>query len=280
MGVMGKYMASNLAKSSTYGEVRVWNRSVDAEGVHLATSNGCKAFPTISEAVQGTSIVCICVSDAAAVKSVIEEATPNLPAGTLVIDFSTIGPGPTKEIGAYLSTRGLAFLDAPVSGGDVGAEKGTLTIMAGGTEKDFNAAMEAFEIMGKNIIHCGPLGSGQTVKMANQILCSLHMVGLCESLLMAKQSGVDPNLIVKVCSTGAAGSWALANLGPMIADSDYRPGFMIKHILKDIGIVNSEKGDLDLPGLALAEEQFKEILSLKENGGELGTQAMAIKYGM
>ena len=130
-------------------------------------------------------------------------------------------------------------MDAPVSGGDVGAKNGTLTIMVGGREADFNECKPLFEAMGENITLCGDIGSGQAVKMCNQILCSLYMVGLCEAMQLAKHQGIDPSLIIEVCGTGAAGSWALSNLGTKIIDDDYDPGFAIKHIVKDLRLVQA-----------------------------------------
>ncbi len=137
------------------------------------------------------------------------------------------------------------------------------------------------EAMGKNITFCGGVGSGQGVKMCNQILCTLNMIGICEAMEMAKQQGINPNLIVEVCGTGAAGSWALSNLGGKIINSDYEPGFAIKHIIKDLRLVQeiSQAGGIDLPGTKLGDSLFKQVAAMNNGEGlEQGTQAMIRAY--
>ena len=135
--------------------------------------------------------------------------------------------------------------------------------------------------MGKTIRLCGPIGSGQAVKMCNQVLCSLYLVGISEAMEIAKQQEIDPNLIVEVCTTGAAGSWALENLGPKIIESDFAPGFMIKHILKDLRLVEEtvKSSQLNLPGIDLAKKLFQIVKDLDDGQGEQqGTQAMIRAY--
>jgi 3-hydroxyisobutyrate dehydrogenase len=150
--------------------------------------------------------------------------------------------------------------------------------MVGGLESDFNEALPYFQAMGKNITLCGGVGSGQAVKMCNQVLAAVHMVGLCEAIALAQQQGIDPNLMIQVCSTGAAGSWALANLGPKITESDFAPGFMIKHILKDLRIVK-EIDQQNLSGIELADKLFKIAAELENGkGAENGTQGMFKAY--
>jgi 3-hydroxyisobutyrate dehydrogenase len=134
------------------------------------------------------------------------------PAGVVVADFSTIGPEAAKRIYETLKAKGIHFLDAPVTGGDVGARNGTLTIMVGGDEEPFRKAFFAMEKMGRNIKHCGQSGSGQALKLCNQILCAVNMISVCEAFQLAEQLGVDENLVVDVLSGGAGGSWALTNL--------------------------------------------------------------------
>ena len=201
---------------------------------------------------------------------------------TLIVNMSTIGSTAAKEIGQKLQQKQLRFMDAPVSGGDIGARNGTLTIMVGGSEADFEECKPLFEAMGSNITLCGDIGSEQGVKMCNQILCSLYMVGLCEAMDLAQQQGIDPNLVVEVCGTGAAGSWALSNLGTKIIEADYAPGFAIKHIVKDLRLVlatDRTSGD-NLPGTKLAERLlFKAVQQMdEEQGREQGTQAMMRAY--
>ena len=152
--------------------------------------------------------------------------------------------------------------------------------MVGGDKQDFEEIKPYLEIVGKNITYCGEVGSGQAVKLCNQVLASLHMVALCEALQLAKTQNIDPTLIVDVCSTGAAGSWALSNLAPKIINQDYQPGFMIKHILKDLRLVKEVMEDIDnYPGINLAQQLFNQVAHLDDNNGYLeGTQAMIKAY--
>jgi 3-hydroxyisobutyrate dehydrogenase len=280
LGVMGGSMAANLATGG-YG-VKAWNRTPNRPGIDVAASAGATIASSISEAVEGADIIFICVSDVADVEEVVlgsggvaESAKP----GALVIDTSTIGPEAVRKIATELQKHDLRFLDAPISGGDIGAQKGTLTIMVGGDREDFEEARPLLEVLGKTIRLCGPTGSGQAVKLCNQVLCSVHMVALCEAMQLANQQGIDPNLVVEVCSTGAAGSWALANLGPKIADADYQPGFAIKHMLKDLRLVQENLDALELPGVDMAQRLFKVVEDMDGGlGREQGTQAMVRAY--
>jgi 3-hydroxyisobutyrate dehydrogenase len=153
--------------------------------------------------------------------------------------------------------------------------------MVGGEPSDFEQSKPVLEVLGKTIRLCGPVGSGQAVKLCNQVLAALHMVGLCEAMQLAEQQGIDPKLVVDVCSTGAAGSWALSNLGPKIIESDFRPGFMIKHILKDLRLVQeslSSSGET-LPGVEISDRLFQLVQEMDSGaGGEQGTQAMIRTY--
>ena len=160
----------------------------------------------------------------------------------------------------------------------MGAGQGTLTFMVGGDPGDFAAAQIYFEAMGKTITHCGPVGSGQAVKMCNQILCASNLVGICEAMLLAEAQGIDPQLVVDVCGTGAAGSWALSNLGLKVAQGDFKPGFMIKHILKDLRLVReiARAQNQDLPGTTFADGLFQWVAA--HGGSESGTQAMIRAY--
>jgi 3-hydroxyisobutyrate dehydrogenase len=172
-----------------------------------------------------------------------------------------------------------------VSGGDVGARNGTLTFMVGGDPEDLQECLYLFEAMGSNIKHCGAIGSGQAIKLCNQTLVSVYMLALCETMQFAKKMGLDPQLIVDVCGSGAAGSWALTNLGMKVATSDYQPGFAIKHMLKDLRLVQeiSDRQNLDfpldLPAIALALQNFQKVSQLDDGqGAEQGTQAMIRAY--
>ncbi|MDB9314308.1 NAD(P)-dependent oxidoreductase [Spirulina sp. CS-785/01] len=281
LGVMGGSMAANLAKAGK--TVSGWNRTPNRPGSQIAAEAGVNVVPTLQEAVQSADIIFTCVGDVPDVEEVllgeqgiVQYAQPN----ALIVDTSTIGSEAAKKIGAALVQKNFRFLDAPISGGDVGAKNGTLTFMVGGEAPDFAQCQPYFEIMGKNIRHCGPVGSGQAVKMCNQILCSLNLVGICEAMLLAEKQGIDPNLIVEVCSTGAAGSWALSNLGMKVAESDYDPGFMIKHMVKDLRLVKeiAENARQKLPGTDFATELFKTVQLLDAQADEQGTQAMIRAY--
>ena len=283
LGVMGGAMAANLARHGY--QVKAWNRTRDRPGVSVAARGGASIVDTIQDAVEAAQIVVSCVGDVPDVEEVLlgdKGVVQYAQAGTLVVDMSTIGSNAAKKIGRELQKQQLRFMDAPVSGGDIGATQGTLTIMVGGEPKDFEECKPLFEAMGKNIILCGELGSGQGVKMCNQVLCAVYLVGICEAMQMAKHQGIDPNLIVEVCGTGAAGSWALSNLGQKIINGDYEPGFAIQHIVKDLRLVqeiNQSCGKTKLPGVELADRLFKIVQAMDGGqGAEQGTQAMNRAY--
>lgn len=282
LGLMGGFMTANLARQGFL--VKAWNRTPNRAGVAIARDAGAMIVPSIQEAVEGADIIFTCVGDVPDVEAVIlgeNGVIPYAKSGALVVDFSTIGRDAACHLGTQLKQHNLRFLDAPISGGDIGAKNGTLTIMVGGEKEDVEACQPYFEAMGKTIRHCGPMGSGQAVKMCNQALCAVHMIALCEAMQMAQQQGIDPNLMIEVCSTGAAGSWALANLGPKIVASDFNPGFAIKHILKDLRLVQETmaKSEKTLSGVELADRFFKEVAHMDHGEGfEQGTQAMIRHY--
>ena len=278
LGVMGSPMSQNAVKAGF--TVKGWNRTQENRPLVIqAKENGVDVVSTIQKAVTDAEVICICVSDVPDVNEVIfsdRGIAENAEQGATIIDFSTIGTQAVKEISAKLEPHNLKFMDAPISGGDIGAQNGTLTIMVGGDKEDYHRCLPIFQAMGKNITYCGAVGSGQAVKLCNQVLASLHMVALCEAMELAKTLNLDPNLIIDVCSTGAAGSWALSNLGSKVATSDFKPGFMIKHILKDLRLVRESLKDKDLPGVTLANQMFETVREL--GGAEQGTQAMIRAY--
>jgi 3-hydroxyisobutyrate dehydrogenase len=280
LGTMGSPMSANLARAGF--EVRGWNRTPERPLVREAGGAGVSVVGTIADAVRGVQIVSLCVSDVADVEEVLFGAggvAESATRGTLVIDFSTIGPVAARSFGARLADKGLRFLDAPVTGGDVGARAGTLTIMVGGTAADFDEASAAFAAVGKVAKHCGTQGAGQAVKLCNQVLGALHMVALTEALALARMQGIDPSLVVEVCSTGAAGSWALSNLGPRVLRRDFAPGFMVKHLVKDLRLVletPAGEGLDELRGTILAKELLEKVAAL--GGADLGTQSLTLAY--
>ena len=282
MGIMGASMAANLGRSGL--ATNVWNRTPTCPGIQIAKQAGCGVVNSIEEAVNNVDFIFTCVSDAPDVEQVLfcsGGVVENANQGALIIDFSTIGTKAAKSLGLRLKQNGLRFLDAPVSGGDIGAKNGTLTIMVGGEDQDYSDSLAILEVLGKNIHHCGPVGSGQAVKLVNQILCGIHMVALSEAMRLAEIQEIDPNLIVEICSTGAAGSWALSNLGPKIIQSDYSAGFKVKDMLKDLRLVKEElSGQEVLSGVNLAQKLFElAITTSPQDQGELkGTQSKVLAY--
>lgn len=286
LGLMGQAMAVNLAKAGL--EVVGWNRTPGKPGEAALMAAGGKVENSIEAAVKDAAVVFTCLGDIGDVEQVLTGkggVVDFAKAGVVIADFSTIGPEAAKRIYDALRAKSMHFLDAPVTGGDVGARNGTLTIMVGGDEEPFRKALFALEKMGKNIKHCGPSGSGQALKLCNQILCAVNMISVCEAFRLAEQLGVDENLVVDVLSGGAGGSWALSNLGPRIIKKDFEPGFALKHMLKDLRLVfeNIDGQDDLLPGTKLAQDLFKivgEGDGFDSGGadGARGTQAMRLAY--
>ena len=273
MGIMGRPMAKNLLAAGF--EVTVTNRtSASCEEV---VAKGARQAATPAECARGQDFVVCCVTDSPDVETVLlgaDGAAEGASAGTVFVDMSTISPDVTKDIARQLGERGFPFLDAPVSGGDIGAQKGTLTIMVGGDPAVFERAKPVFEAMGSRITLVGDTGAGQVTKACNQILCAVNMVGVCEAIALAKRSGIDLEKMHRVVTGGAAASWALENLGKSIIENHYDPGFMVRLIQKDINIVLNAARELRLPlaGTALAQQLFRSNEAHGE--GDLGTQAM------
>ncbi|EIT4517445.1 NAD(P)-dependent oxidoreductase [Listeria monocytogenes] len=201
----------------------------------------------------------------------------NLAVGTVAIDMTTSSPALAKKMAEFGREKGIGVLDAPVSGGDIGAKNGTLAIMVGGSEDVFLKVKPIFDILGSSVILQGDAGAGQHTKMVNQIAIASNMIGVTEAIIYAEAAGFNPSSVLDSISGGAAGSWSLANLIPRVLKDDFSPGFFIKHFIKDMGIAISEAKQmgLELPGLTLAEKMYQ---TLAEQGlSEEGTQAL-IKY--
>ncbi|MBO1995550.1 NAD(P)-dependent oxidoreductase [Listeria monocytogenes] len=201
----------------------------------------------------------------------------NLAVGTVAIDMTTSSPALAKKMAEFGREKGIGVLDAPVSGGDIGAKNGTLSIMVGGSEDVFLKVKPIFDILGSSVILQGDAGAGQHTKMVNQIAIASNMIGVTEAIIYAEAAGLNPSRVLDSISGGAAGSWSLANLIPRVLKDDFSPGFFIKHFIKDMGITISEAKQmgLELPGLTLAEKMYQ---TLAEQGlSEEGTQAL-IKY--
>jgi 3-hydroxyisobutyrate dehydrogenase len=197
-------------------------------------------------------------------------------AGTVLVDMTTSEPSLAREIYEAAKTRGVGSVDAPVSGGDVGAKNATLSIMVGGDSDAIDAVRPLLECMGKTIVHQGPAGAGQHTKMVNQVLIASNMIGVCEALLYGYKAGLDLKTVLQSVGGGAAASWSLNNLGPRIMDRNFEPGFFVEHFIKDMGIALEEakRMNLALPGLALANQLY---LAVQAQGyGRKGTQALML----
>lgn len=275
LGIMGGAMASHLLRAGY--PVRIWNRTRGKKNEEDLVKLGAVASTSIKEAVSDADVVITCLPDVADVRSVLLGkigVESNARTGALVIDTSTIGPVFARQLSEQLASIGLRFLDAPFTGGDIGGKNGTLTFLVGGEVSAFQDAEPIFKCMGKIIRLCGPAGSGQAVKLCNQILCAVNMLAVCEALKLGQAQGVDQDLILELCTSGAGGSWALTNLGPRIVHGDYSPGFVLDHMINNLRLVRetSDLNGISLPGTELAENIFK---CVRQNSDErLGTQAM------
>ncbi|MBI3160348.1 MAG: NAD(P)-dependent oxidoreductase [Chloroflexi bacterium] len=250
LGIMGRGMAANLMQKLTPG-IWVWNRTASRTEEFAAQGATAAASPAALAAECG--IILLCVSDTPDVEQVIlgpGGVLEGIQPGALVIDHSTISPRATREIAARLAEKGAHFLDAPVSGGSEGAARGTLSIMVGGDPAHLERVRPVLETYGKTITHVGPVGSGQMVKLVNQILVVVNELAVCEGLLFAQAGGLDLEQTLAAVSGGAAGSWMLANRGPQMIRRDWRPGFTIDLQQKDLRLVLEAADELGLPLLA------------------------------
>lgn len=277
LGIMGSAMTANLLKASY--RVTAWNRTPRPERTDPLRELGATIAASPADVVRaGVEAVCINVTDTPDVEAVLFGAQGVASAarpGLIVVDHSTISPDATQDFARRLQKIGVTLLDAPVSGGDVGARNATLSIMVGGDEDAFQRCLPMLQKVGRAITHLGPSGMGQVCKACNQIAVSLNLLGVCEALALAKKSGLDLGKMIEVVSAGAAGSWQLTNLGPRIARGDLAPGFMIDLVLKDLAIVADAAREQKLPltGAALAETCFRAAAA--HGHGRSGTQAMS-----
>lgn len=198
--------------------------------------------------------------------------------GLVMIDMTTSTPTLAKKIDQTAKEKGMLSLDAPVSGGDIGAQLGKLSIMCGGERETFEQVLPVLNLFGETIVYQGPAGSGQHTKMCNQITIATGMIGVCEALAYGKKAGLDLDQVMRSISTGAAGSWSLSNLGPRMIAGNYEPGFYIKHFVKDmkIALEEAEMMNLQLPGLKLAKSMYDELVA--EGYENSGTQTLIKKY--
>ncbi|MCO7125547.1 NAD(P)-dependent oxidoreductase [Sporolactobacillus shoreicorticis] len=275
-GVMGKGMIRNLMKAGF--TLQIYNRTKSKAADLISEGAVWKSSP--AKTAEGADAVITMVGypkDVASIyfdNGIIDHAE----SGAYLIDMTTSSPQLAEKIYQAAAEKGLHALDAPVSGGDVGAENGTLSIMIGGDAQDAETLAPVFQAMGQKIVYQGKAGSGQHTKMANQIAIASNMIGVAEALSYAKHAGLDTDKVMESIETGAAGSWSLTNLGRRMLKGDFEPGFYIKHLIKDerIALESAETMGLDTPGLALSKKIYDKLAEKGEENS--GTQAIYKKY--
>jgi 3-hydroxyisobutyrate dehydrogenase len=273
-GVMGTGMCRNLINAGY--SVTVYSRT--KEKSQSLIELGARWADTPREVAEQSDITFSIVGMPSDVRQIALDSQTGVLSGCkdgdIFVDMTTSEPKLAIEIAKAAATVNVVAIDAPVSGGDIGARSGELSIMVGGDADAVSFVQPCFEVMGKTIVHQGGPGAGQHTKMMNQILVAAGMVGVCESLLYASRAGLDLEIALKSVSSGAAGSWALSNLGPRIVKNDFEPGFFVDHFVKDLGIAvtEAEKAGLKLPGLSLARELYLQVQA--DGDGDLGTQAL------
>ena len=276
IGVMGASVVKHLLNAGK--EVTIYTRTKSKAEPLLAL--GAKWANSPAEASKNQQVIFTMVGYPSDVREVYEGEQGILAAaneGTIVVDMTTSEPMLAKEIYDKAKEKNIASLDAPVSGGDIGAQNGTLSIMVGGDFDVFQQMKPIFELFGTNIVYQGNAGAGQHTKMCNQIIIASGMIGVCEAIVYGMKAELNIEDVLKSISSGAAGSWSLSNLAPRIIRGDLEPGFYIKHFIKDMKIAldEAERMNLKLPGLELAKDLYE---TLAENGYEnKGTQAL-FKY--
>jgi len=274
-GVMGAPMAGHLQAAGH--DLYVFNRT--RQKAESLISKGAQWCNSAAEVAAHAEVVFTIVSFPADVETVYfgEKGVLSTEGPCrIVVDMTTSRPMLAQRIDKKAAEKGMDSLDAPVSGGDIGARNAALAIMAGGSKKTFNTILPLFQLMGQNISYMGESGAGQHTKMANQILVAGTMIGTCESLLYAEKAGLDQQQVIDIIGKGAASCWSVNNLGPRIVREDFDPGFIVEHFVKDMGIALQEAAaaELSLPGLALVHQLY---LAVKAQGnGRSGTQALIL----
>jgi 3-hydroxyisobutyrate dehydrogenase len=271
---MGLPMCGHLLDAGH--EVSVHNRT--RERAEPLVERGATWCDSPTEVAAGADVVFTMLGFPADVRAVVLDGglLEAMADGSVYIDATTSEPTLAVEVAQDAASKGVEALDAPVSGGDVGARGGTLVVMVGGSGEGFARARPLLQTFGKTIVHLGGPGSGQHTKMVNQIAISSGMVAVCEALIYAQRSGLDPEIVLDTISQGAAGSWSLSNYGPRLLNGDLKPGFKIDHFIKDLGIALNEarRMNLSLPGLALAEQLY--VAARAQGHGQNGTQALLV----
>lgn len=273
LGIMGKPMARNLLKAGY--SLTVYSRSRSA--VEALLADGAADARSSQEVAERSDVVITMVTDTPDVRQVIlgdHGVLTGMRVGGIIIDMSTVSPSATREIAEVVKTKGVHFLDAPVSGGEGGAIAGTLSIMVGGDGEVFISCLPIFQAMGKNITHVGGTGTGQLTKLCNQIAVAVTNLAMSEALVFAAKAGVNLEKMHQAISGGAAGSWQLSNLAPRIFQRDFAPGFMVKLQQKDLRLVlqEADRLHLALPATSLVHSLFNALETA--GAGDEGTQAL------
>jgi len=275
LGIMGGAMSTNLLKTGF--PLTVWNRT--PEKMRPLLEAGAKPVKSPKEVAERSDIVIDMVTDSKDVEEVLlgkEGVIHGARPGTIVVDMSTISPIVTREIAKKLGEKGIRMLDAPVSGGDIGARNATLSIMVGGDTEAYEECLPVFQAMGKTITYIGGHGDGQVCKAVNQILVGVNVLGVAEALMFAHKAGVDVDKVLAAVSGGAAGSWQLANNGPKMLKGDYTPGFKVKDYIKDLRIIMETAAETKTPLVetAVVQQMFRNLDA--EGLRDKGTQAVIV----
>jgi 3-hydroxyisobutyrate dehydrogenase len=273
LGVMGAPMCGHLLEAGYAATVHTRTRSK----AQSLLARGAEWAEDARSVAAASDVVFTLVGFPADVREVVlseRGALAGARPGSVLVDMTTSEPALALEIARSAAARGVQAVDAPVSGGDVGAREARLSIMIGGEEAVVTGLMPLFECLGRTLVRQGGPGAGQHAKLVNQILIASNMVGVCEALLYAARAGLDLERVLASVSSGAAGSWSLANLAPRILTGDFAPGFFVDHFIKDLGIalVEAERMGLTLPGLGLARDLYQAVSA--EGRGHSGTQAL------
>lgn len=277
IGVMGEAMANHLLEAGH--DLFVYNRTKSK--ADRLVEQGATWCESVADVAKASELIFTIIGVPADVESVyldelglIKQSKP----GTILVDMTTSTPELAKHIDEAGKQQGVFCLDAPVTGGDVGAKNGTLTIMVGGEEEIFKKILPVLELMGKTIVYMGAAGSGQHTKMANQIAIAGAAIGMVEALAYSKGADLDLQSVLEALTSGSAASWQLSNMAPRIIREDFNPGFYIKHFIKDMRIASNEAKEMqvELPGLDLVLSLYEECE--KQNLENLGTQALYKLY--
>jgi 3-hydroxyisobutyrate dehydrogenase len=274
LGIMGRPMALNVIRAGF--PVTAWNRSDNARLREVIEAGAARAGSP-REVAERSDVIAVNVTDSPDVEQVIlgeNGVIHGVRAGAIVVDNSTISPDVTRAIAKKLRERGVELIDAPVSGGERGAIEGTLSVMCGGEAEALERVRPVLEAMGKKIVHCGPTGAGQTVKLCNQVVVGLHNLAMSEALVLAAKAGISVDRMLEAVSAGAAGSWALSNLAPRVLRRDFAPGFKLGLQQKDLRLAleAARNSRAPLPGTALVHQLYTALEA--EGLGDEGNQAL------